>query len=67
MKISLNKKSIKQLSNNQQLDLAQTPNVAGGASGHPACESLGCDTAVFLGCPTGRDCYSGRFEICMPD
>ncbi|QPB84770.1 hypothetical protein CWC22_017980 [Pseudoalteromonas rubra] len=67
MKISLNKKSIKQLSNNQQLGLAQTPHVAGGASGHPACESLGCDTAVFLGCPTGGDCYSGRFEICMPD
>lgn len=68
MKIKLQKKTIKQLSKDvKTIANNQTPHVAGGTATQGACYSFGCDTAVFLGCPTGQNCYSARNEICMPD
>lgn len=68
MKIKLQKKTIKQLSKDTKtIANQQTPQVAGGTATQGACYSFGCDTAVFLGCPTGQNCYSARNEICMPD
>ncbi|MBE0367005.1 hypothetical protein [Pseudoalteromonas aurantia] len=68
MKIKLNKKNIKQLSQNATfIAKNQTPNIVGGQGAtQGACYSLGCDTAAFLGCRTGRECYSAVNEICMP-
>ncbi|RJE77714.1 hypothetical protein BGP78_08005 [Pseudoalteromonas sp. MSK9-3] len=69
MKIKLNKKNIKKLSNDvTSLPNNQTPQVVGGnLATRGACETLGCDTAVYLGCYTGRACYSAVNEICpMP-
>ncbi|KAF7774544.1 hypothetical protein BGP78_08010 [Pseudoalteromonas sp. MSK9-3] len=64
--IKLNKKSIKKLSGNSvNLSQGQTPKVAGGGNfTRGACYSVGCDTAVFAGCATGRNCYSAPGENC---
>ena len=68
MKIKLQKKTIKQLSKDAKtIAHNQTPQVAGGTATQGACYSLGCDTAAFLGCPTGKNCYSAVNEICMPN
>lgn len=66
MKIKLQKKNIKKLSSNvTSLKNNQTPQIAGGQGPtQGACFSAGCDTAVYLGCKTGRACYSGIREIC---
>ncbi|MCF2908696.1 hypothetical protein L1285_10240 [Pseudoalteromonas sp. DL2-H2.2] len=65
MKIKLHKKSIKQLTHVQSLSQQQTPHIAGGESGATVCNSIGCDTAAYFGCPTGDDCYSAPNKICI--
>ncbi|ALO41286.1 hypothetical protein [Pseudoalteromonas phenolica] len=66
MKIKLQKKTMKQLNTDAKtIANNQTPQVAGGTATQGDCYSLGCDTAAFLGCPTGRNCYSAIDEICM--
>ncbi|MCG9757817.1 MULTISPECIES: hypothetical protein [Pseudoalteromonas] len=67
MKITLNKKKIKNLSQQAEFKGQQaTPLVAGGQVDTWGNCSFGCDTAIYLGCMTGDNCYSGRNEICMP-
>ncbi|MDK1290611.1 hypothetical protein [Pseudoalteromonas umbrosa] len=59
MKIKLNKKSVKNLSpTSQQLAAQQTAQVGGGNFETFGICSYGCDTAVYLGCGTGRNCYT---------
>ncbi|ESP91984.1 MULTISPECIES: hypothetical protein [Pseudoalteromonas] len=59
MKIKLNKKRVKNLSKtSSELAAKQTAEVGGGNFETYGMCSYGCDTAVYLGCVTGRDCYS---------
>ena len=64
--IKFKQEKIKNLSNKSaELGYQATPRAAGGQVDTWGNCSFGCDTAVYLGCPSINNCYSAKNEICM--
>ncbi|WP_440055392.1 hypothetical protein ACSLBF_04415 [Pseudoalteromonas sp. T1lg65] len=74
MKLKINKKSLKDLSNSKLLPQQMTPNVGGAYFGDAKtrgttcdrdCTTVACGTDVYYGCVTNSFCYSGtQFRGC---